>query len=62
MTYHPKQFGIILKFKGIIRYLNISADAVIYSEKNLSDRTYQQLERGLQENHRTKKNTFRNKN
>lgn len=85
MTYHPKQFGIILKnerkarnlsqaelaeildislpylkdlerfrnnpsyemFERIIRYFNLSADAVIYPERNLSDSTYQQLERLL---------------
>ena len=85
MTYHPKQFGIILKkerkarnltqaelaeildislpyikdlerfrnnpsyemFERIIRYFNLSADVVIYPEKELPDSTYQQLERLL---------------
>lgn len=85
MTYHSKQFGIILKkerkarnltqaelaeildislpyikdlerfrnnpsyemFERIIRYFNLSADAVIYPEKDQPDDTYQQLNRLL---------------
>lgn len=34
-------------FERIIRYFNLSADAVIYPKKNLPDNTYQKLERLL---------------
>ena len=34
-------------FKRIIRYFNLSADAIIYPEKDLSDDTLQKLERLL---------------
>lgn len=34
-------------FERIIRYFNLSADAVIYPERDLSDSTYQQLKRLL---------------
>ena len=34
-------------FERIIRYFNLSADAVIYPEKNQSDSTYQKIERLL---------------
>ena len=85
MTYHPKQFGIVLKnarmnqkltqaelaeildislpylkdlerfrnnpsyevFEKVIRYFNLSADTVIYPNRNLTDNTYQKIERLL---------------
>ena len=34
-------------FEKVIRYFNLSADSVIYPNKNLSDGTYQQIERLL---------------
>lgn len=34
-------------FERIIRYFNLSADAVIYPEKDIPDSTYQQLKRLL---------------
>lgn len=34
-------------FERIIRYFNLSADAVIYPEKNQSDNTYKKIERLL---------------
>lgn len=34
-------------FERIIRYFNLSADAIIYPEKDLPDGTYQQLRRLL---------------
>lgn len=34
-------------FERIVRYFNLSADAVIYPERGLSDSTYQQLKRLL---------------
>lgn len=34
-------------FEKVIRYFNISADMVIYPNQNLSDNTYQKIERML---------------
>lgn len=34
-------------FEKVIRYFNLSADAVVYPERNLEDDTYQQLGRLL---------------
>lgn len=34
-------------FEKVIRYFNLSADAVVYPNRNLEDDTYQQLERLL---------------
>ncbi|MDE5966033.1 MAG: helix-turn-helix domain-containing protein [Lachnospiraceae bacterium] len=85
MSFHPKQFGIVLKnarldkkltqaelaeildislsylkdlerfrnnpsyeiFEKVIRYFNLSADDVIYPNRNQVDSTYQQIERLL---------------
>lgn len=85
MTFHPKQFGTVLKnarmdnkltqaelaerldislsyikdlerfrnnpsyevFEKVIRYFNLSADTVIYPNRNLADSTYQKIDRLL---------------
>lgn len=85
MTFHPRQFGIVLKnarmdtkltqaelaeildislpylkdlerfrnnpsyevFEKVIRYFNLSADTVIYPNQNLTNSTYQKIERLL---------------
>lgn len=85
MTFHPKQFGMVLKnarmdkkltqaelaeildislpyikdlerfrnnpsyevFEKVIQYFNLSADIVIYPNKNIADSTYQKIERLL---------------
>lgn len=85
MTFHPKQFGIVLKnarmdkkltqaelaeildisllyikdlerfrnnpsyevFERVIQYFNLSADIVIYPNRNITDSTYQKIERLL---------------
>lgn len=85
MTFHPKQFGIVLKnarmdkkltqselaeildislpyikdlerfrnnpsyevFEKVIQYFNLSADVVIYPNRNIADNTYQKIERLL---------------
>ena len=85
MTFHPKQFGMVLKnarmdrkltqaelaeilnislpyikdlerfrnnpsyevFEKVIQYFNLSADVVIYPNRNIADNTYQKIERLL---------------
>ena len=85
MTFHPKQFGMVLKnarmdkkltqaelaeildislpyikdlerfrnnpsyevFEKVIQYFNLSADVVIYPNRNIADNTYKKIERLL---------------